>query len=102
MCPERFTAIDFETANPRHYSACQLGIALVEKGEIIEEKSWFIRPPTPTFTFTDIHGITYNQVRDSLTFREIWAEVVPYIEGQIIAAHNARFDESVLLESLAY
>lgn len=97
-----FTAIDFETANSHSYSACQLGIVVVRDGEVTEERSWLIRPPTPLFTFTDIHGITYQMVRDEPTFREIWREVYPYIIDQTVAAHNARFDENVLLGTLHY
>ncbi|WP_425059679.1 3'-5' exonuclease [Sporomusa carbonis] len=100
---EGFIAIDFETANYNKHSACQLGIAVVNNQQIIERKSWLIRPPTKVFTFSGLHGITYSMVRDHPTFDEIWLlEVKPYIEHQIVAAHNAEFDISVLTATLAY
>ena len=36
-CPD-FTAIDFETANPSMDSACQLGLAIVQNGMIVERR----------------------------------------------------------------
>lgn len=97
-----FTAFDFETANQQGYSACQLGIAVVENEQITLQKSWLIKPPTKVFTFSDLHGITYKMVKDSPAFCDIWQEVRPYLEGQIVAAHNAEFDLNVLQETLAY
>lgn len=99
---ECFTAIDFETANYQGNSACQLGIAVVNDGEIVEEKSWLIKPPTKSFVFSDLHGITYRMVREQPTFGQLWPAVRPYLERQILAAHNADFDLNVLTETLAY
>lgn len=95
-----FTAIDFETANFQKDSACQLGIAVVKGGRIAERKSWLIKPPTSYFTFTYIHGITYQKVQHEPTFGMLWPEIQPFIEHKIIAAHNASFDTGVLLAAL--
>jgi len=43
-----FTAIDFETANYSITSACQIGIVVVEKSEIIKTYSSYIKP-SPNF-----------------------------------------------------
>lgn len=95
-----FTAIDFETANYQRNSACQLGIAVVESGKIVHSQSWLIKPPSPLFNFTYLHGIDYNMVKCQPTFSELWANVKPYIENRILAAHNATFDISVLVATL--
>jgi DNA polymerase-3 subunit epsilon len=97
-----FTAFDFETANSQSHSACQLGVAVVNNGRIVEEKSWFIRPPDKFFTFTYLHGITYAMVKERPTFGELWPEIGPYLTGKIIAAHNADFDIGVLSSILAH
>ena len=64
LCPD-FTAIDFETANPAMDSACQLGLAVVQNGVIVERRDWLICPPTERFDFTYIHGITWRDVADT-------------------------------------
>lgn len=97
-----FTAFDFETANSQSHSACQLGVAVVDNGRIVEEKSWFIRPPDKFFTFTYLHGITYAMVKERPTFGELWPEISFFFVGQIIAAHNADFDIGVLTATLAH
>lgn len=97
-----FVAIDFETANPDPYSACQLGLAEVRGGEIADKRSWLIRPPDRWFRFTYIHGITWQTVADEPTFRQLWPEIWPYLEGKTIAAHNVRFDLGVLSGLVKY
>lgn len=99
---ESFTAFDFETANSQSHSACQLGVAVVEDGQLVLEKSWLIRPPVKFFTFTYLHGITYAMVKEQPTFAELWPEISPLFIGQIIAAHNADFDIGVLTATLTH
>ena len=54
-----FVAIDVETANSDWGSICQIGVASVDKGEIVDEWQTLVDPRTP---FSDrnigIHGIT--------------------------------------------
>ena len=97
---QSFTAIDFETANYHRNSACQLGVAVVEAGKIVHSQSWLIKPPSPLFVFTYLHGIDYTMVKHQPTFGELWPSVRHYIENRIIAAHNATFDISVLVAAL--
>lgn len=99
-----FTAIDFETANQYRTSACSLGLAVVRNNRIVEQKEWLIRPEPFEFSpfNTAVHGITADDVKSAPTFKEIWREVSPYIENQIVVAHNASFDTSVLKNSLEY
>ena len=39
-----FIAIDFETATGRRASICEAGICVVRDGEIVETRSWLVRP----------------------------------------------------------
>ncbi|MGQ1909922.1 exonuclease domain-containing protein [Marinifilum sp. RC60d5] len=93
-----FTAIDFETANAKRNSACSLGLVRVENGKIIESKDWLISPPDMYFhpINVSIHGIREKDVENKPSFNYIWEEIEKYIEGNIVIAHNASFDISVL------
>ena len=95
--PGRFAAIDFETANSCRDSACAVGVAVVAGGRIVERIYELIRPPSRTFEFTHIHGLSWTDVRAAPTFGELWptlqARVGPV---EFLAAHNAPFDRSVL------
>lgn len=99
----RFIAIDFETANNRADSACQLAAVVVRDGEIAAEHSWLIRPPRMYFSPRNIsiHGIRPKDVESAPTMEGIWNELQPLLDGEVIIAHNARFDLGVLVNSLA-
>jgi DNA polymerase-3 subunit epsilon len=93
----KFTAIDFETANRSPISACSVGLVMVEESVIVKKKSFLIKPPTSYFEFTDIHGITWNDVRGEKTFKEQWENFEEFFDGiDFLAAHNAPFDQNVL------
>lgn len=92
-----FVALDFETANNSRNSACSVAIIRVESLEIVSRTYRLIRPPENYFMFTDIHGITWNDVKVEPTFRDLWSELKPlFNEVSFIAAHNASFDSSVM------
>lgn len=94
-----FIALDFETATHERHSACELGICVVENGEIIETKTWLIKPTSfPYFhpKNIEVHGITPKDVAHSPTFDEIWQEIENYLYGNLMIAHNASFDSAIL------
>ena len=66
-----FVAIDFEIANARHDSACAVGLAAGKDGRIVRARSFLIRPPSPEFVFTEIHGLRWEDVRGAPTFGEL-------------------------------
>ena len=39
-----------------------------------------------------IHGITPDLTKGSPSFKEVWREVQPYLEDQVVVAHNTAFD----------
>lgn len=98
-----FLAIDFETANYYRDSACAVGVVRVENLKIVAKEAFLIRPPSSWFVFSDLHGITWNDVKDKPTFKDLWPSLKRYFRGiDFIAAHNAPFDRSVLYKSCEY
>ncbi len=97
-----FIAIDFETANEKRASACSLGITVVKNNQIVEEKYWLIKPRPFRFEGRNIavHGIFEEDVINEREFDEIWEEIKPYLENNLVIAHNASFDFSVLRNTL--
>ncbi len=99
----KFITIDFETASQhRRNSACELGLTFVDNNKIIETKSWLIKPYINDFDYFNslLHGITATHVANKPEFSEIWDEVKELIEGNLLIAHNAAFDFSVLRHTL--
>ena len=99
-----FTAIDFETANHKPYSICQVGLIRVENGIITKEIDLLVKPPNNYFhyIFPKIHGITPQMVEEAPPFNKIWQLIEPYIHNQIIVAHNIVFDRNCLKQTLDY
>jgi len=98
-----FVAFDFETANLQRQSVCEMGIAVVENGQITETRSWRICPTPNLFHPGNVrvHGITANDVAESPKFDTMWAEAKPYFEHANVVAHNASFDMSCLRHVLS-
>ena len=93
-----FTVIDFETANEKRNSACSIGITRVEGNRIVDEKYFLIKPPEMRFLPQNIwiHNIYPEDVKDAPAFDKIWPEIKEYFEEELVIAHNASFDLSVL------
>lgn len=100
-----FTAIDFETAQGKRWSICQVGIVRFENGILKDELSVLVRPPENYYwsNFTDIHGITSRHTRNAQTFDRVWHQIAPYIVDQQVVAHNGfGFDFHCLKQTLEY
>lgn len=94
---DSFVAIDFETANRFRNSACSVSVVSIVGGVVAEVFTTLIRPPSNLFEFTSIHGITYDDVQQSPSFRDIAPRLLGLlIEAPFVAAHNSSFDSSVV------
>ena len=94
-----FVTIDFETAKYSRESACSVGLAKFVNGNLTDTYYSLIRPPSLYIRpdFTEIHGLTVDDVRDAPRFEDIWdSSIKPFIEKFPLAAHNAPFDMGVL------
>ncbi len=94
----QIAVIDFETANSRSSSACQLGVVRLEDWRIVEEREWLIRPQRLYFSphCVRVHGITARDCLTSPEWDRVWDELHPLIDGCVIIAHNVGFDAAVL------
>lgn len=97
-----FVSIDFETANEKRNSPCSIGIVVVNNGEIIEKVHHLIKPKEMRFMPINIgiHGIRPSMVKDELEFDKVWEKIYHYFNDNLVIAHNASFDISVLRNTL--
>lgn len=96
--------MDFETANAKRYSACSLSLAIVRHNKIVDEFYSLINPQTP-FSWRNIkvHGIHEKDVADAPIFPQVWEHISQfYTPNQLVIAHNASFDNSVLKNTLQH
>jgi DNA polymerase-3 subunit epsilon len=94
-------AIDFETANEERGSACSVGLAWIEDGEIVRVEERLIRPKDMRFSPFNIavHGIRPADVEDAPEFPDVMEEFIDDFQGATMIAHNAAFDFSVMRAS---
>jgi len=98
-----FIAIDFETAHAEF--PCEIGLTRVHNGQIIESKSWLIKPAC--FPYMNpwnqrVHGISSADVSNAHSFEDLWSELKLWFDDSYLVAHNAAFDMRVLRATLAY
>ena len=94
-----FVSIDFETAKYSRESACSVGLVKFQDGKAVDTFYSLICPPKLYIRpdFTEIHGLTVEDVKNAPTFADIWDSFVkPFVGGLPLAAHNASFDMDVL------
>jgi DNA polymerase-3 subunit epsilon len=104
-------ALDFETADNNPASACALGMARVEGGQIVDVFYSLIRPPrecalpagedaeeqAAELQYTWVHGLRWADVRDAPDFAHVWRSARGLLDGaHCFVAHNAAFDRGVL------
>jgi len=100
-----YTAIDFETAQGKRNSICQVGLVRVENQKVIEKLSILVRPPDNYYFYhnTKIHGLTSINTQNSPNFDVVWKQIEPFIKNQHVVAHNGfGFDFPVLNVTLAH
>lgn len=95
-----FLFIDVETANKKPYSICQIAIAWMENEEV-HSLSFFVKPPSSRFYFSDLHGITYAMVKEAPSFKEVWDTWISPIVSKTdtLVAHYANFDMTAIVAS---
>lgn len=98
----RFIALDFETANEKRNSPCAIGMVRVEGHTVTDRYYTLIKPEPPRFSPWNIkiHGITPGAVANAPTFDALWPDILAFINGDPVVAHNASFDMSVLRYTL--
>lgn len=85
-----FTVVDVEWAT-RDQMICQIGLAVVRNGEIVERAQWYVQPPGNEYdeTLFRNHHVRPEMTADQPTLEELWREIRHYFMTGQIWAHNA-------------
>ena len=98
-----FTAFDFETANKSDLSAISLGIAHFRGNKLLDVKEYKINPIMPLpWSFEHIHGISQEEAKTHPTFIDQWDEIEENLNGRLLVAHNADFDNEILKSTVHF
>lgn len=96
-----FVAIDAETANRRRGSVCSLAAVRVRNGRVVEQFATPVRPPIPGFETMNVrvNGIRETDVAGAPTWSAVHGRLTEFVGDDVVVAHNAAFDASVLREA---
>lgn len=98
-----FLAIDFETANPKRASVCQIGLAKVRHGEVVKKVCLPVYPPRGFTNFHErniaVHGLTPRYVYGAPGWPEILGRLIRFAGDLPLVAHNAAFEKSVIVQA---
>jgi DNA polymerase III subunit epsilon len=97
-----FVVIDLETTglSANEDRIVEIAMARVESGQIVDEWATLIDPgrdPGPTF----IHHISADMLNGAPTFRDVVGEILARLDGTVVVAHHAPFEEGFLHAELA-
>ena len=98
--PDTYCVFDLETTGfspEKQDKITEIAICKVKNGEIIDEYTTFINPERNIpFNVQKLTHITDDMVKDAPTIEEALPDILDFIEGTTLVAHNADFDISFL------
>ena len=91
-----FAVVDVETTGGRPESGdriTEIAVVTVRDGEITDVFETLVNPERSIPPFiTRLTNISWEMVRDKAPFRDVCADVLRALEGNVFVAHNANFD----------
>ncbi|MFB3225381.1 MULTISPECIES: ATP-dependent DNA helicase DinG [unclassified Exiguobacterium] len=101
---KKYVVVDLETTGHSIKAGdemIEIGMAVVEDGQLTEQLSAFVRPTQPIPPFiSQLTGITDKDVKDAETFDVIAPRVLSLLDGGVFVAHNVQFDLNFLNDAL--
>jgi DNA polymerase III subunit epsilon len=96
-----YVVIDLETTglSPQEDRIVEIAMARVEGDAVVDEWMTLIDPgrdPGPTF----LHHISQEMVQGAPTFRDVVGDILARLDGAIVVAHHAPFEEGFLAGEL--
>src|SRR5471032_124218 len=104
MLPEPLIFLDLETTGmaAAHERITEIGLVEVANGEFVGSWSQLVNPERNIPPFIQLlTGITNEMVQDAPTFEQLARGLFERLEGNLLIAHNARFDYGFLKNEFA-
>ena len=97
---DTYCVFDIETTGfdpEKHDKITEIAICKVKNGEIIDEYTTFINPERNIpLNVQKLTHITEDMVKDAPTIEQALPEILDFIEGSTLVAHNSDFDISFM------
>ena len=100
---QEYVVFDLETTglSSNFDSIIEFGAVLMHRGMVIERKDFFVKPRTALSSFiANLTNISEKDLEKARTFAECKDEILDFVRGRVLVAHNASFDYGFLNEEL--
>lgn len=98
-----YVVFDLETTglSSKFDSIIEFGAVLMSRGMIVDRKDFFVKPHTKLSSFiSNLTNIKESDLANARTFAECKDEILDFVKGRVLVAHNASFDYGFLNEEL--
>lgn len=98
-----YVVIDFETTSlAEDRRATEIGLVLLDKNlqPVKTYESLIKAPVEPQKVALGKAKLSKSDLKDAPSFKDIWPEIWEFISGNLVVAHNAEFDVTVLMNEL--
>ena len=102
--PSKMVLLDCETTggNATRNRIIEIGLLIIEEGKLIKRWQSFVDPQTTLPPFIQkITGINPGMLIGAPIFSDIADELLQYLDGRTLVAHNARFDYGFIKNEFA-
>lgn len=86
--PYQVTIFNIQRANKGYGSTCQISVRYIENGKY-KDMIYLINPKSTSFSFSNYHDITQEDVADAPTFKEVWPYLETYFAGKNVVTYYA-------------
>jgi len=103
MFPQSFIALDVETTGLDAEKDEIINIALVrfENGKVADSIDLLVKPQREISSFVKyLTGISQNELNEAKSFKEIVPQILEFIDGKPLVAHNIAFDSKIFTLAL--
>ncbi len=98
-----YVVFDLETTglSTRYDYIIEFGAVLMRRGTVVEEKDFFIKPLIDVSAkIRNLTHISEENLRNARTFAQCKDEILDFVKGRVLVAHNAAFDFGFLNSEL--
>lgn len=98
-----YVVYDLETTglSARFNEIIEIAAVKIRNGLIVDEFSTYVKPNRPiSAKITELTSITNDDVRNAPPIEEVLPQFYRFIEGCVLVAHNALFDNNFIFENL--
>jgi len=103
MLPQNFVALDVETTglDVEKDEIIDIALARFENGNITASIDFLVKPKKEILSFVKyLTGISQSELNEAKSFKEIAPQILEFINGKPLVAHNVAFDSKLFTLAL--